>query len=108
MVGSSSGESDARGQSEARSGSDARDGSASRCFLRAVGAFGAAAGLSGCVGGNDAGGAENAIPRPVTVAWPRESQRMAQQANSAFSQGGQPEQAMSRLEQQLQGIEQSA
>jgi ABC-type glycerol-3-phosphate transport system substrate-binding protein len=51
---------------------------------------------------------ENAIPRPVTVAWPQESQRIAQQVNGAFSQGGNPEQAMNQLQQQLQQIEESA
>jgi ABC-type glycerol-3-phosphate transport system substrate-binding protein len=51
---------------------------------------------------------EDAMPRPVTVAWPQESQRIAQQVNRAFAQGGNPEQAMSQLEQQLQQIEQSA
>jgi len=50
---------------------------------------------------------ENAIPRPVTPVWPQESNRIAQQVNSAFSEGGNPEQAMSQLEQQLQQIEQS-
>jgi ABC-type glycerol-3-phosphate transport system substrate-binding protein len=50
---------------------------------------------------------ENAIPRPVTPVWPQESNRIAQQVNSAFAQGGNPEQAMSQLEQQLQQIEQS-
>ena len=51
---------------------------------------------------------ENAIPRPVTVAWPQESQKIAQQVNSAFSQGGKPQQAMKQLKQQIKAIEQSA
>ncbi|WP_368277065.1 extracellular solute-binding protein [Halorussus halobius] len=51
---------------------------------------------------------ENAISRPVTPVWPQESQRIAQQVNSALSEGGTPEQAMSQLEGQLQQIEESA
>lgn len=51
---------------------------------------------------------ENAMPRPVTVVWPQESSQIAQQVNGALSQGGNPEQAMSQLQQQLQQIEESA
>ena len=52
--------------------------------------------------------AEAALPRPVTVVWPQESSQIAQQVNSAYSQGGNPQQAMSQLQQAIQQIEQSA
>ena len=51
---------------------------------------------------------ENAVPRPVTAVWPTESQRIAQQVNSAYSQDGQPQQNMEELAAQLEQIEQSA
>jgi ABC-type glycerol-3-phosphate transport system substrate-binding protein len=51
---------------------------------------------------------ENAIPRPVTAVWPTQSERIAQQVNSAYSQDGQPQQIMDQLASQLEQIEQSA
>ena len=50
---------------------------------------------------------QNAIPRPVTVVWPQESARIAQQVNGAYSQGGNPQQAMTQLRSQLRQIEAS-
>jgi ABC-type glycerol-3-phosphate transport system substrate-binding protein len=51
---------------------------------------------------------ENAIPRPVTVVWPQQSGRIAQQVNTAYAQEKTPEQAMADLKGQLESIEQSA
>ena len=51
---------------------------------------------------------ENAIPRPVTPVWPQQSQRIAQQVNQAYSQGGKPKQAITKLQEQLKQIENSA
>ncbi len=48
---------------------------------------------------------ENSVPRPVTVAWPQESTKIAQQANAAFSGEATPTQAMKTLERQLNVIE---
>jgi ABC-type glycerol-3-phosphate transport system substrate-binding protein len=50
---------------------------------------------------------QNAVPRPVTTVWPPESSKIAQRVNGAFAKDGNPDQAMTRLEQQLQAIEQS-
>jgi ABC-type glycerol-3-phosphate transport system substrate-binding protein len=51
---------------------------------------------------------ENAIPRPVTVAWPQESPKISQNANSAFSGDGTPKQAMQTLARQLEQIEEAS
>ncbi|MFC7046756.1 substrate-binding domain-containing protein [Halobacteriaceae archaeon GCM10025711] len=51
---------------------------------------------------------ENAIPRPVTVVWPTESTKIAQQVNAALGQQKAPEKAMSDLKNQLTAIENSA
>ena len=51
---------------------------------------------------------ENSTPRPVTVAWPQESTKIAQQANAAFSGDGTPRQQMETLKQQLQAIEEAS
>ncbi|KAB1193830.1 extracellular solute-binding protein [Haloferax sp. MBLA0076] len=51
---------------------------------------------------------ENAIPRPVTVVWPQQSGKVAQEVNNAYAQEKAPEQAMSDLKSQLEQIEQSA
>ena len=50
---------------------------------------------------------ENAVPRPVTVVWPQESTRIAQQVNSAYSRDGNPKRAMTQLQAQLRQIEQT-
>jgi ABC-type glycerol-3-phosphate transport system substrate-binding protein len=47
----------------------------------------------------------HAIPRPVTVAWPPESAKIAQQANASFSGLKSPTEAMTDLKRQLQNIE---
>ena len=49
---------------------------------------------------------ENAISRPVTAIWPQQSQRIAQQVNAAYSEGGNPQQLMSELQAQLEQLEQ--
>nr|WP_248904493.1 substrate-binding domain-containing protein [Halocatena marina] len=51
---------------------------------------------------------KNAIPRPVTVAWPQESSKIAQQANSAVGENGNPQKAMTNLKSQLKDIENSS
>ena len=51
---------------------------------------------------------ENAIPRPVTVAWPQQSTKIAQNANSAFSGDGTPKQKMQTLANQLEEIEEQS
>ena len=51
---------------------------------------------------------ENAIPRPVSVVWPQQSGRIAQEVNATFAQEKSPEQAMSDLASQLEQIEQNA
>jgi ABC-type glycerol-3-phosphate transport system substrate-binding protein len=48
---------------------------------------------------------ENSVPRPVTVAWPQESTKIAQKANAAFSGEVTPTEAMQTLQQQLALIE---
>lgn len=50
---------------------------------------------------------ENAIPRPVTVVWPDQSQQIHQEINAALSQQKAPDQALSDLETVLEEIEQS-
>lgn len=51
---------------------------------------------------------EHAVPRPVTVVWPQESTRIAQQVSAAMSRDQTPEEAMRVLEQLLTRIENSA
>jgi len=51
---------------------------------------------------------ENSTPRPVTVAWPQESTKIAQHANAAFSGDGTPRQRMQTLKEQLQAIEEAS
>ena len=51
---------------------------------------------------------ENAIPRPVTAVWPQESQRIAQQVNQAYHKDTNPKQAITKLQEQLKQIENSA
>ncbi|MFB9808248.1 hypothetical protein ACFFQF_25110 [Haladaptatus pallidirubidus] len=48
---------------------------------------------------------ENALPRPVTIAWVQESQKTAQNVFSAYSRVSTPEQAMAELESQFRLIE---
>jgi ABC-type glycerol-3-phosphate transport system substrate-binding protein len=50
---------------------------------------------------------ENAISRPVTVVWPQESAKIAQQANGAVGKNGNPKKAMTQLKSQLEQIESS-
>lgn len=50
---------------------------------------------------------EHAIPRPVTVAWPMQSPRIAQQASAAFSGKKSPKAAMTELNELLVEIENS-
>ena len=50
---------------------------------------------------------ENAIPRPVTVVWPQESNKIAQEANSAVSGQKSPDKAMTDLKKTLKQIEDS-
>ncbi|SFR46225.1 ABC-type glycerol-3-phosphate transport system, substrate-binding protein [Halogeometricum rufum] len=50
----------------------------------------------------------HAIPRPVTVAWPPESAKIAQQANASFSGLKSPTEAMTDLKRQLQNIEEAS
>ncbi|PSP99882.1 sugar ABC transporter substrate-binding protein [Halobacteriales archaeon QS_5_70_17] len=49
---------------------------------------------------------ENAMPRPVTVAWPQQSSQIAQSVNGVFSGSNQPGQAMEDLKNTLDQIEQ--
>jgi len=51
---------------------------------------------------------ENAVPRPVTVAWPSESTKVSQQVNATLGDQMSPSDAMSQLKKQLNAIEQSA
>jgi ABC-type glycerol-3-phosphate transport system substrate-binding protein len=51
---------------------------------------------------------ENSVPRPVTVAWPQESTKIAQKASAAFSGDTPPKQAMTTLAQQLKIIEEAS
>lgn len=51
---------------------------------------------------------ENAIPRPVTVVWPQQSGKIAQEVNNAMAREKTPEQAMSDLASQLEQTEQNA
>ncbi|WP_254546231.1 extracellular solute-binding protein [Halomarina pelagica] len=48
---------------------------------------------------------ENAIPRPVTVVWPQESGKIAQQVHAGMSGAASPEGAMKKLQSQLKAIE---
>ena len=50
----------------------------------------------------------HSIPRPVTVAWPPESAKIAQQANASFSGLKAPQRAMKQLSQQLKDIEEAS
>ncbi|WP_132057264.1 extracellular solute-binding protein [Halorussus amylolyticus] len=47
------------------------------------------------------------LPRPVTVVWPQQSDQIAQQVNTALSEGGNPEQAMNQLQSSIEQIEES-
>ena len=51
---------------------------------------------------------ENSVPRPVTVAWPQQSTKIAQKASAAFSGDASPKQAMTTLAQQLKTIEEAS
>jgi ABC-type glycerol-3-phosphate transport system substrate-binding protein len=51
---------------------------------------------------------ENSVPRPVTVAWPQESTKIAQKASAAFSGDASPTQAMNTLAKQLEIIEEAS
>jgi ABC-type glycerol-3-phosphate transport system substrate-binding protein len=51
---------------------------------------------------------KNSVPRPVTVAWPQESTKIAQKANSAFAGDSAPKQAMNTLADQLEAIEEAS
>jgi ABC-type glycerol-3-phosphate transport system substrate-binding protein len=50
---------------------------------------------------------KHTMPRPVTVLWPQESEKIEQQANAALSEGTSPSDAMGRLKSQLTAIEES-
>ncbi|ELZ26136.1 sugar ABC transporter substrate binding protein [Halogeometricum pallidum JCM 14848] len=50
----------------------------------------------------------HSIPRPVTVAWPPESSKIAQQANASFSGLKAPQRAMNQLARQIEEIEQAS
>jgi len=50
---------------------------------------------------------ENAIPRPVTVVWPDQSQQVYQEINATYSQQKGPEAALSDLASAIEQIEQS-
>lgn len=50
---------------------------------------------------------ENAIPRPVSVVWPDQSTRIAQNVNAAYTGDKSPENAMSDLKESLESIENS-
>jgi ABC-type glycerol-3-phosphate transport system substrate-binding protein len=47
----------------------------------------------------------NSVPRPVTVAWPQESTKIAQKVNASFSGESTPKQNMNALARQLELIE---
>ena len=51
---------------------------------------------------------ENSTARPVTVAWPQESTKIAQSANAAFSGDATPTKLMKRLKEQLRVIEEAS
>lgn len=51
---------------------------------------------------------QHAVPRPVSVVWPRESPRIAQQLSATFSQEAAPKAAMGALADDLRQIEASA
>jgi ABC-type glycerol-3-phosphate transport system substrate-binding protein len=51
---------------------------------------------------------EHSIPRPVTVAWPPESAKIAQQANASFTDLKAPQRAMNQLAQQIREIEEAS
>ena len=48
---------------------------------------------------------QNAVPRPVTVVWPQESPRIAQQVSAALSGDTEPKRAMAELDRLLNAIE---
>ena len=48
---------------------------------------------------------KNAIPRPVSVVWPQESGKVAQQVHAGMDGSSSPEQAMKTLQGQLEEIE---
>ena len=50
---------------------------------------------------------EHAVPRPVSVVWPRQSPRIAQQVSASLAREVEPEAAMSELQNLLVQIEQS-
>lgn len=50
---------------------------------------------------------QNAVPRPVTVVWPQEAPRIAQQVSAVLSGDSNPKPAMGELERLLQRIEES-
>ena len=50
---------------------------------------------------------QNAVPRPVTVAWPMESPRISQQVSAALSRDKTPREAMDDLQELLVEIENS-
>jgi len=49
---------------------------------------------------------QNAVSRPVTVAWPTQTPKVAQEANAALAKDKSPAQAMTDLKSSLQQIEQ--
>lgn len=49
---------------------------------------------------------ENAMPRPVTVAWPQESGQIASAVNAVFSGSKEPKPAMDKLKNTLKQVEQ--
>jgi len=51
---------------------------------------------------------ENSVPRPVTVAWPQQSTKIAQKANASFGGEASPKQNMKTLQQQLERIEEAS
>ena len=51
---------------------------------------------------------EHAVPRPVSVVWPRESPRISQSVSDTLSGNVAPDVAMSALKERLVQIEQSA
>lgn len=51
---------------------------------------------------------ENAVPRPVTAAWPQQSTQIAQEVNAALGGDKEPQQAMNDLQEALESIEESA
>jgi len=50
---------------------------------------------------------ERAVPRPVSVVWPRESPRISQRVSATFAGDRSPQAAMSALKSDLEQIEQS-